>query len=229
MQFFATAPQPCPYLPARVAISLFADPSVLSAKLYSQLAQSGFRRSGSNVYRPACQGCDACIPVRLPIALYRPRRRDRRCLTRNRDLNVRLAEPSCSQEHFELYRRYLDSRHNGAGMDKPSPSHYREFLIGTWSATWFLEIRLASRLVAVAVTDRLDDGLSAVYTFYEPQLSERGLGNFAIQQQIETTRRLGLPYLYLGYWIDGSPKMAYKGRYRPLELYRDESWHTALP
>lgn len=225
LQFFATPPQPCPYLPGRDSISLFADPVVMSNNLYGRLAQAGFRRSGNHVYRPACQDCAACVPVRMPVDRFEPRRRDRRCRVRNVDLSTQIIEACYSHEHFLLYRDYLNARHPQGGMDQPTPAHYRQFLMGTWSETWFLELRLADRLIAVAVTDQLSDGLSAVYTFYDPQLIERGLGNYAILCQIDMARAFKLPYLYLGYWVEGSRKMAYKGLYRPLEAYRNDAWH----
>lgn len=224
IRFFATPPQGCPYLPARESISLFAEPGRVSNGLYSRLARQGFRRSGEHVYRPACSDCQACVAVRVPVQDFALRRRDRRCLTQNDDLSVQLNAACYSDEHFDLYCRYLAARHPGGGMDDPTPASYRQFLIASWSRTWFVELRLEKRLIGVAVTDELEDGLSAVYTFYDMDMSKRGLGNFAILQQIEMTRRFNLPYLYLGYWVEASPKMAYKGRYRPVETYRNDTW-----
>lgn len=226
LQFFVTPPQPCPYLEAREAISLFAEPEALDNRLYSRLARLGFRRSGNQVYRPACSGCGACVPARIPVRAFRPHRRDRRCLAANADLAMQWTQARYGEEHFRLYSRYLDARHPAGGMDRPTPEQFCQFLIGDWSDTGFLELRLEDRLVAVGVTDRLDDGLSAVYTFYDPELSGRGLGNCTVLCQIELARQLGLPYLYLGYWVEGSRKMAYKGRYRPLEILIDGQWRT---
>ncbi|MBZ0071026.1 MAG: arginyltransferase [Thiohalobacteraceae bacterium] len=226
LQFFTTPPQTCSYLPERESISLFAQPGIMTRALYSQLARLGFRRSGSHVYRPACTDCTACVPVRIPVADFQPHRRDRRCQQRNAELETAVVSAGYSEEYFSLYQEYLTARHPRGGMDEATPVNFRQFLLGGWSDTWFLEMRLSGRLVAVAVTDRLDDGLSAVYTFYDPALGTRGLGNFAILQQIETARSLGLSYLYLGYWIAASPKMAYKGRFRPLQAYRNERWET---
>lgn len=224
LQFFATPPHPCPYLPEQEAISLFAEPTLLDNALYSRLARLGFRRSGSHVYRPACRQCDACVPVRIPVSDFQPRRRDRRCLARNADLSLQWVEATYSPEHFQLYSDYLAARHPGGGMDKPTPEHYRQFLIGNWSDTWFMELRLGGQLIAVAVTDRLADGLSAVYSFYDPILEARSLGNYCILRQVELTRTQGLQYLYLGYWIEASTKMAYKGRFRPLEALHNDLW-----
>ncbi|MFN2308562.1 MAG: arginyltransferase [Gammaproteobacteria bacterium] len=226
LQFFVTPPQPCPYLAGREATNLYADPDRLDNRLYSRLAQLGFRRSGSQVYRPACIRCSACVPVRVPVAAFRPHRRDRRCLAENADLRPEWLTAHDSPEHFALYSRYLDARHPGGGMDHTTPEQYRQFLIGDWSDTGFLEVRLAGRLVAVAVTDRLEDGLSAVYTFYDPDLGARGLGNYCILRQIKQAQALRLPYLYLGYWVADAPKMAYKGRFRPLEVLGDGGWQA---
>ncbi|MBU1190222.1 MAG: arginyltransferase [Gammaproteobacteria bacterium] len=228
LQFFATPPHPCPYLPEQEAISLFAEPSLMDNRLYSRLALLGFRRSGSHVYRPACAKCQACVPVRIPVADFLPQRRDRRCLSRNADLTSDWVLARFSPEHFQLYSDYLSARHPAGGMDKPTPEHYRQFLMGNWSDTWFLELRLDGHLIAVAVADLLADGLSAVYSFYTPDLDQRGLGNYCILRLIEHTQARGLPYLYLGYWIQDCTKMAYKGRFRPLETLINDSW-IALP
>lgn len=224
LQFYATPPHPCPYLPEQESISLFADPAATDGALYDRLVQLGFRRSGSHVYRPACIRCHACVPARIPVAAFMPRRRDRRCSERNSDLRVNLVKAHFSDETFTLYCRYLQARHSDGGMDNPTPEQFNQFLIGNWSTTWFLELRQEQRLLAVAVTDQLADGLSAVYTFFDPAQSTRSLGRYSILQQIQTTQDLGLPYLYLGYWIAASPKMAYKGEYRPLETLFGEQW-----
>ncbi len=224
VQFYATPPHPCPYLPGQESISLFADPARCDLNLYNRLARLGFRRSGSHVYRPACTHCQACIPVRIPVADFQPRRRDRRCLERNVELQADLVEARFSEEAYKLYCAYLEARHPGGGMDKLTPEHFSEFLLGTWSDTWFLELRLDGHLISVAVVDRLDDGLSAVYTFYDPTQTGRSLGHYSILRQIEAVRSMDLPYLYLGYWIEACQKMAYKGDYRPLEAWRGEHW-----
>ncbi len=203
---------------------MFADPAVTDSALYDRLARLGFRRSGSHVYRPACTHCNACVPVRIPVTAFQLRRRDRRCLKHNADLTTHLVEARFSEEAYALYCKYLAARHPGGGMDKPTPEQFSQFLLGNWSDTWFLELRLEQRLLAVAVTDQLEDGLSAVYSFYDPELSGRGLGHASILRQIETTRNMGLPYLYLGYWIEASRKMAYKGDFRPLEAWRGDHW-----
>lgn len=224
VQFFATPPQPCVYLPGQESISLFADPAATDAALYNRLARLGFRRSGGHVYRPACRHCHACVPVRIPVEEFHLRRRDRRCLERNADLEAQLVEARFSEEVFALYCRYLEARHPGGGMDESTPEQFIQFLVGGWSDTGFLELRLNQQLLAVAVVDELEDGLSAVYTFYDPAYSARSLGHYSILRQIQAARTIGRPYLYLGYWIAASRKMAYKGAYRPLEALGGERW-----
>lgn len=225
LAFYASPERACGYLEQRRSMSLFADPTAtMSNRLYSQLALYGFRRSGQYLYRPACPGCDSCIPMRIPIARFRPNRSQRRCLAANADLSERVLEPAFRDEHFRLYRRYIRRRHPGGGMDDPDPERYVSFLTSAWSDTRFYEYRLGRRLMAVAVVDHLERGLSAVYTYFEPEAHTRGLGTFAVLRQIETARREGHPWVYLGYWIPECDKMRYKQYFRPFEIYRDGSW-----
>jgi arginine-tRNA-protein transferase len=225
LQFFLTYPHACSYLPGREAVTLLADPRAeLSPALYTRLAQLGFRRSGNDLYRPHCPACDACIPVRIPVEGFRPRRRDRRCWQNNRDLTANICPAEFRNEHFSLYERYLNSRHPGGGMDQPTVEQYLGFLISRWCETWFVEFRRQGRLLAVAVTDVLQDGLSAVYTFFDPEESRRSLGTYSILWQLEAARRERLRWLYLGYWIEECAKMRYKGDFRPLQAYRDARW-----
>ncbi len=224
LPLFITPAHPCAYLPGRQSVSVVADPARTNAHIYDALAQQGFRRSGEHLYRPACGECQACISVRIPVHEFSPRRRDRRCLRLNEDLEVNWEAVSEDEEYFELYRRYLSSRHQGSGMDDPAPSQFLEFLESPWGNTEFLTFREQDRLLAVAVTDRLRDGYSSVYTFFAPEASRRGLGTYAILRQIEQTRRRGLDYLYLGYWIKDCRKMAYKADFRPLQAYVEGRW-----
>lgn len=225
LAFYATPAHECSYLPERRAVTLFADPHTpMSNALYSDLARYGFRRSGAYVYRPRCQGCDACLAVRIPVAEFRPDRSQRRIWERNRDLELTVREGTFEEEHFALYRRYTHARHPGGGMDSDSPSQYRQFLLSNWADTRFVEFRKDGRLLAVAVVDCLFDALSAVYTFFEPDERSRGLGVLAVLWQIGEARRLGLPWVYLGYLIEECPKMSYKVRYRPLEAFIKGSW-----
>lgn len=230
LSFYASAERPCSYVAERRSLSLFADPTAnLTNALYGQLAPYGFRRSGQYLYRPACPCCDACVPVRIPVAEFRPRRAQRRCQARNRDLRVRAVKPGFHEEHFHLYRRYIAHRHPGGGMDDPDPQRYTGFLTSAWSDTGFYEFRHADRLLAVAVVDHLEDAFSAVYTYYDPDLPARGLGTYAILWQIQEACRTGREWLYLGYWIAECAKMRYKNQFRPFETYRDGLWRRATP
>jgi len=229
VKLYASPPHACAYLDDREAITQFIDPAQgMDSRLYSQLIEVGFRRSGEFVYRPRCNSCQACRPARIPTAAFRPTRAQRRNWRRNQDLSVRSIPASFTDEHFALYRRYISTRHAGGDMDVTDPERYREFLLSSWGDTWCYEFRLGSRLLAVAVVDRLAQGLSAVYTFFDPDYSERGLGTFAVLWEISDARSSAKPWLYLGYWIKECPKMNYKSRFHPLEVYRDGSWQ-ALP
>lgn len=222
---FATPEHDCSYLPGKDATTLFVDPEFpKDPGVYSLLSRNGFRRSGEHVYRPNCQNCSACIPVRVPVDKFVPRRSQRRILRDNRDLRVVPHESEFCEEHFLLYSRYLGARHANGGMDNPTRRQYREFLLSSWSSTVLYEFRLGGHLVAVAATDQLTDGLSAVYTFFDPDFSTRSIGTYSILWQIEEGRRRGLEWLYLGYWIAESPKMLYKQEFRPQERFLDGSW-----
>jgi len=225
LAFYASRRHDCPYLPDRDAVTLFADPDApMNNDVYGRLSEFGFRRSGRMIYRPACPGCSACIPVRIPAERFRGRRIDRRVWRRNADLAVTATPPTYREDHFRLYRRYLKARHAGGSMDTEDPAQYLEFLTSPWSDTVFYEFRLREALLAVAVTDRLPDGLSAVYTFFDPDARARSLGQYAILWQVAEARRLGLGAVYLGYWIEQCRKMSYKGKIRPLQMYRDGQW-----
>lgn len=225
IRFFTTAAHPCSYLPKSDAITLFADPEAeMSPSIFSQLSVLGFRRSGNYVYRPHCLNCQACISVRVPIDLFKPNRSQRRCLRINQDITTRIVEAEWSETHYALYARYIAAKHQNGDMYPPSPRQYREFLTSDWSDSFFIEFYQQDRLVAVSVTDELEAGLSAVYTFYEPDLDQRSLGTFAILSQIKLCQLRGLQYLYLGYWVKQSPRMSYKVRFRPLELLINGEW-----
>jgi leucyl-tRNA---protein transferase len=228
LALYLTTEHDCSYLDGRRASTLFVDPLArMDSSLYQALIDQGFRRSGANVYRPACRDCARCIPVRIPVDRFRPNRSQRRNWARNAQaLEVIETRPTFNSEHFKLYQRYLDARHPAGSMaDDASVESYCRFLIESWGGeTRFLELRLDNRLVGIAVTDLLPHGLSAVYTFFDPELSERGPGTFAVLTQIATARGLGLPYVYLGYWIEASPKMAYKANYQPLETWDGHRW-----
>ena len=225
IRVFQTLEHPCGYYAERNARNLVIDPLARGLpQVYGTALERGFRRSGGHVYRPHCASCRACIASRVPVADFVPDRSQRRCLARNEDLHWSMAPPERSDENFALYRRYLETRHPDGGMDDPGEEDFERFLACTWSPTRFLEARLAGELVAVAVTDVLPQGLSAVYTFYAPEHAKRGLGTCAILRQIQWARELQLPHLYLGYWIEDHPKMAYKSRFQPMERLRDGQW-----
>ena len=177
------------------------------------------------IYRPACPRCRHCVAARIPVADFTPDRSQRRSGQRNADLRLEVSPSTVTEEHFDLYRRYVNARHPGGGMEDPTPEACRSFLLADWCATRFLDLRLEGRLVATAVTDVIPGALSAVYTFFEPGLSRRSLGTFAVMTQAAFAQRHGLDHLYLGYWVDGSPKMEYKARFRPLEVFRNGAWH----
>lgn len=228
LALYLTAEHTCSYLEHLRAKTLFVDPSArIDSATYQILIDQGFRRSGSHVYRPACRGCSRCVPVRIPVADFKPDRSQRRNWKTNAAGLVLQDRPaSFSQEHFSLYRRYLLLRHpDGSMTDDASEDSYRRFLVEPWGgATRFIEIRDRERLVGVAVTDVIEQGLSAVYTFFDPDLADRAPGTFAVLAQIEIARRLGLEQLYLGYWIRESRKMAYKERFRPIEAWDGKCW-----
>lgn len=225
LKFFATQPHTCSYLPDERATTLFLDPGhVIDAEIYAQLSDLGFRRSGDHLYRPHCQSCKACIPTRIPVEQFAPSRQQRKILNRNADLHVQPVRPHYSEEYFELYRRYIEQRHADGDMYPPNREQFSAFLIRDLPFCRFYEFRLAGELVAVAVTDVLPNGLSAVYTFYEPEQERRSLGRFAILWQIGEAMRLKLPAVYLGYWIRSCRKMNYKTQYRPLELLTNQRW-----
>jgi arginyl-tRNA--protein-N-Asp/Glu arginylyltransferase len=225
LKLFATQPHPCSYLDGQEATTVFVDPEAnIDPKLYTQLSQLGFRRSGAHLYRPQCLRCQACVSSRIPVKLFKPNRSQRRCLQQNRDLSLHLAKNINSPEHYALYSRYIQSRHQDGDMYPPSEEQYKAFLTSEWGITQFIEFRSGEKLIGVSVCDQLGDGLSAVYTFYDAEEEGRSLGKFAILAQIEKANSLGLDYLYLGYWIKECEKMNYKVQYRPLELLINRRW-----
>ena len=224
-QFFLTPAHPCSYLDDRVARTLFLDPrETITPTVYSALTHAGFRRSGSHLYRPYCEGCEACVPVRVPVASFRWSRRFRRIREANRGIKITMRAPDFAGRYYDLYARYIHARHSDGDMYPPTVDHFRSLLMSAWSNSLFLTLEEHGRLVGVAVTDRVDDGLSAIYTFFEPALAKRSLGVFAVLAQLEHCLANDMPYLYLGYWIRDCAKMRYKTDYRPIELLVRNRW-----
>lgn len=223
---FLSGEHPCSYLPGKFSQEIYAQPITrFDNQMYSQLIYSGFRRSGELVYRPHCKFCSSCVPVRIPGDSFKARRIHKRILKRNADISTRLSKSSYDQEHFDLYSRYVNERHPDGGMDNPEPREYIEMLTCQWTDTRFMEFFLENKLVAVAVMDVLSDGFSAVYTFFDPELTRtRSLGTLAVLKQMELIGQESGKYLYLGYMIENCKKMNYKKEFGPMEQYLNNNW-----
>lgn len=225
LQLYITAESPCSYFDDRMSSNLVPDPELrLNMPIYNQLIQHGFRRSGKHCYRPHCHGCQSCVACRLAAEDFITSRSQRRCYKANQDLKLTAVSAGFTDEYFDLYTRYLNSRHTDGSMANPVEDDFKQFLYCNWSDTHFLELRLNGVLIAVAVTDIVSDGLSAVYSFFEPTMESRSLGTYCILKQIDYTKELNLDYVYLGYWIENHKKMHYKNNFKPLQKYIDDQW-----
>lgn len=231
LRFFMTAPTPCPYLPGKSERKVFAHlPLSEGPTVNDSLTQVGFRRSQNIAYRPACDGCDACISARIPVADYVFSRSDKRILARSAALERHLVEAEATVEQFELLRRYLLTRHAGGGMAEMTWPDYVAMIEDTAVRTHMIEYRSPSPdrgpgdLAACALVDVLEDGLSLVYSFFDPAFARHSMGSFVILDHVVQARVGGLPYVYLGYWVQGSIKMDYKANYTPLEILKPGGW-----
>jgi arginine-tRNA-protein transferase len=222
---YLTTAHECSYLDDQSAQSVYVHPSCsLTNDLYAQLIEQGFRRSGDEVYRPQCGQCSACIPVRLAVEQFKPNRRQKRCLIKNRHIKVEVKPAAFEWAHYELYIHYQMIRHGSGDMAKASPEEYLSFLGSAWCDTKFVEFSIDNELAGVAVVDQFENALSAVYTFFNPKFASASLGVYAVLWQIEQARSLQKDFLYLGYWIKACQKMSYKSDYQPLQVLVDGQW-----
>ncbi|MCW9042325.1 MAG: arginyltransferase [Pseudopelagicola sp.] len=226
-QFYVTAPQPCPYLEGRMERKLFtALQGDHADTLNDALSHQGFRRSQNVLYRPSCSDCAACLSARIDVSKFTPTKGQKRTIRRNAHLARRATSPWATEDQFALFRRYLDTRHADGGMADMDVFEFAAMIEETPIRSRVVEYtdKEDHTLIGVALTDVLSDGLSMVYSFYEPDLPRQSLGTYLILDHIEIAREAGLPYVYLGYWVPGSPKMGYKARFSGLEVYFGGEW-----
>ena len=225
IRLFETVVDDCPYLDEQKSASILVDPDhQIDKNLFSMLSRSGFRRSGEMLYSPKCPNCNACVSVRIPSSEFKPSRSQKRVWRRNIDVTATIEDVCFKQEHFDMYYRYQLHRHPESSMCDVDTSKYTGFIESTYSRSKFLCFYLEEQLIGISVIDQFDGGISAVYTFFEPEHSNRSLGTYAILYALKLAKAHKIPYVYLGYWIDGSPKMDYKRKFKPLQGYLDREW-----
>jgi len=229
-QFYVTAPQPCPYLDGRMERKLFTSlQGEYAEKLNDALSKQGFRRSQNVLYRPSCAECSACLSARIKVADFTPSKSQKRTIRRNADIKREAMSPWATEDQYALFRTYLDKRHADGGMADMDIFEFAAMIEETPIRSRVIEYTRGQgadkSLAAVCLTDVLDDGLSMVYSFYDPALEKDSLGTYVILDHIRIAREAGLPYVYLGYWVPGSPKMGYKARFSAVEVYRSGAWH----
>jgi arginine-tRNA-protein transferase len=227
VKVYATHPHPCSYQDDREATTLFIDPAVkIDAIAYKDLTEIGFRRSGNHFYRPHCQTCNDCIPTRIPVDSFTPTRRQKRIENKNKDLTITTVDSIAGDEYYQLYAKYIEQRHENGDMYPPTPEQYQQFLVRETQFCQFTVFRLNGIPICVSVRDDVSDSYSAIYTFFDPDYSNRSLGNFAVLWMINLAKSENRQYLYLGYWIRSCRKMSYKIEYRPIELLINGRWQT---
>lgn len=225
VRLFETVIDDCPYLEGQKSASILVDPDhQIDKTLFSMLSRSGFRRSGEMLYSPKCPNCKACVSVRIPSTKFKLSRSQKRVWRKNTDLKASIEEVRFEQEHFDMYYRYQEKRHPDSSMFDQDIDKYSSFIESSYSHSQFLCFRLDGKLIGISVLDQFDGGVSAVYTFFEPQYSDRSLGTYAILYTLKVAKMHKIPYVYLGYWVDGSQKMDYKRNFKPLEGYIDRQW-----
>ncbi len=226
LQYYITPPHNCSYLADKSARMVFLDPAHrINVVTLSELSRTGFRRSGDFVYRPECHLCRQCLSSRVPVASFSMNSRQKKAWKRNQDLTMKIVPTDqASMLHYQLYERYIIERHADGDMFPPSYDQFEKFLVHSCSNSFFIELWKDDRLISVSTCDVLDDGVSAVYTFFDPDESRRSLGVYAVLKQIEYVQSLNQSYIYLGYWVPHSNKMNYKSQYAPFELLLDGQW-----
>jgi leucyl-tRNA---protein transferase len=225
LDFFATPEHDCSYLPGEQATTMFADPKIkVDKQLYSELSDLGFRRSGQHYYRPHCDNCNACTPIRVSAQNFEPSRSQKRVLKKNKNLQGQMIPADFHEDHYLLYEKYILNRHADGDMYPPSREQYRSFLVNGHSTTQFIELSENGQLLGIAVCDQLDDGLSAIYTFFDPDFDAKSLGTYAVLWQLQQAKKMDLQYLYLGYFIKQCRKMSYKAQYSPFEARINNQW-----